>query len=77
MLGPGPGTGPGGWQMSVLLSSFLSVIDTAASNETDAACFRISSAMTAAASSREIWDFFGGSDAGVETPVLWPPHAKS
>ena len=21
------------------------------------------------------WDFFGGNDA--ETPVLWPPHAKS
>ena len=23
------------------------------------------------------WDFFGGNDAKVETPVLWPPHAKS
>ena len=23
------------------------------------------------------WDFFGGNDAGAETPVLWPPHAKS
>jgi len=23
------------------------------------------------------WDFFGGNDAEVETPVLWPPHAKS
>ena len=23
------------------------------------------------------WDFFGGSDAVAETPVLWPPHAKS
>ena len=22
------------------------------------------------------WDFFGGSDAEAETPVLWPPHAK-
>ena len=22
------------------------------------------------------WDFFGGSDAKAETPVLWPPHAK-
>ena len=21
--------------------------------------------------------FFGGNDAKVETPVLWPPHAKS
>ena len=23
------------------------------------------------------WVFFGGSDAEAETPVLWPPHAKS
>ena len=23
------------------------------------------------------WDFFGGSDAKAETPVIWPPHAKS
>ena len=23
------------------------------------------------------WDFFGRTDAKVETPVLWPPHAKS
>ena len=23
------------------------------------------------------WDFFGRNDAGIETPVLWPPHAKS
>ena len=23
------------------------------------------------------WDFFGGNDAKTETPVLWPPHAKS
>ena len=23
------------------------------------------------------WDFFGGNDAEAETPVLWPPHAKS
>ena len=23
------------------------------------------------------WDFFGKTDAKVETPVLWPPHAKS
>ena len=23
------------------------------------------------------WVFFGGNDATVETPVLWPPHAKS
>ena len=22
-------------------------------------------------------DFFGGNDAEAETPVLWPPHAKS
>ena len=22
------------------------------------------------------WDFFGRNDAEVETPVLWPPHAK-
>ena len=23
------------------------------------------------------WDFFGGNDPEAETPVLWPPHAKS
>ena len=23
------------------------------------------------------WDFFGRTDAGAETPVLWPPHVKS
>ena len=23
------------------------------------------------------WDFFGGTDAEAETPVFWPPHAKS
>ena len=23
------------------------------------------------------WDFFGRNDAKIETPVLWPPHAKS
>ena len=23
------------------------------------------------------WNFFGRNDAEVETPVLWPPHAKS
>ena len=23
------------------------------------------------------WDFFGGNDAEAETPVPWPPHAKS
>ena len=23
------------------------------------------------------WDFFERSDAKAETPVLWPPHAKS
>ena len=23
------------------------------------------------------WDFFGRSDAKAESPVLWPPHAKS
>ena len=26
---------------------------------------------------RQPWDFFGRNDAKVETPVLWPPHAKS
>ena len=25
----------------------------------------------------EPWDFFGKNDAKAETPVLWPPHAKS
>ena len=23
------------------------------------------------------WDFFGRNDAKAETPILWPPHAKS
>ena len=23
------------------------------------------------------WDFFGRNDAEADTPVLWPPHAKS
>ena len=23
------------------------------------------------------WDLFGGNDAEAETPVLWPPDAKS
>ena len=23
------------------------------------------------------WDFFGKNDAKAETPLLWPPHAKS
>ena len=23
------------------------------------------------------WDFFGRNNAKAETPVLWPPHAKS
>ena len=23
------------------------------------------------------WDFFGSNDAKAETPILWPPHAKS
>ena len=26
---------------------------------------------------RFLWDFFGENDAEAETPVLWPPHAKS
>ena len=26
---------------------------------------------------RSPWDFFGRNDAKAETPVLWPPHAKS
>ena len=23
------------------------------------------------------WDFFGRNDAEAETPIVWPPHAKS
>ena len=23
------------------------------------------------------WDFFGRNDAKAETPVFWPPHARS
>ena len=26
---------------------------------------------------KESWDFFGKNDAKAETPILWPPHAKS
>ena len=25
----------------------------------------------------QLWGFFGRNDAKAETPVLWPPHAKS
>ena len=25
----------------------------------------------------QAWDFFGRNDAKAETPVHWPPHAKS
>ena len=25
----------------------------------------------------QTWDFFGRNDAKAETPILWPPHAKS
>ena len=25
----------------------------------------------------QLWVFFGRNDAKAETPVLWPPHAKS
>ena len=25
----------------------------------------------------QYWDFFGRNDAKAETPILWPPHAKS
>ena len=25
----------------------------------------------------QAWDFFGRNDAKAETPILWPPHAKS
>ena len=25
----------------------------------------------------QLWNFFGGNDVEAETPVLWPPHAKS
>ena len=25
----------------------------------------------------QFWDFFGRNDVKAETPVLWPPHAKS
>ena len=25
----------------------------------------------------QLWDFFGGNNAEVETPLLWPPHGKS
>ena len=25
----------------------------------------------------QLWDFFGGNDAKAETPILWPPYAKS
>ena len=25
----------------------------------------------------QLWDFFGRNDVKAETPVFWPPHAKS
>ena len=25
----------------------------------------------------QLWDFFERNDAKADTPVLWPPHAKS
>ena len=34
-------------------------------------------AFTACSEGDEPWDFFGRNDAKAETPVLWPPHAKS
>ena len=27
--------------------------------------------------SNQPWDFFGRNDAKGETPILWPPHAKT
>ena len=32
---------------------------------------------TARRANHQPWDFFGRNDAKAETPVLWPPHAKS
>ena len=26
---------------------------------------------------KECWVFIGSTDAEAETPILWPPHAKS
>jgi len=33
--------------------------------------------MTTHSEGDQPWDFFGRNDAKAETPVLWPPHAKS
>ena len=33
--------------------------------------------MTTGKTIAQSWDFFGRNDAKAETPVLWPPHAKS
>jgi len=33
--------------------------------------------MTVHSEGDQPWDFFGRNDAKAETPVLWPPHAKS
>ena len=34
-------------------------------------------ALTVHSEGDQPWDFFGRNDAKAETPVLWPPHAKS
>ena len=40
--------------------------------------FTIASEITKIKNKRDQpWDFFGRNNAEAETPVLWPPHAKS
>ena len=41
-------------------------------------CFKVNIAPNVCAyEGDQPWDFFGRNDAKAETPVLWPPHAKS
>ena len=40
-------------------------------------CWRLLRVPWTARRSNQSWVFFGRNDAKAETPVLWPPHAKS
>ena len=55
---------PGSWCAQVLFEPSESLLD----------CKEIQPARS---EGDQPWDFFGRNDAKAETPVLWPPHAKS
>ena len=40
-------------------------------------CYRRAEIQPVHSEGDQPWDFFGRNDAKAETPVLWPPHAKS